>query len=239
MHVTQTNERNRYLKPWTTRTEQRRRDAAKPPLIRPNAICTCLIHAQKIIWTSWLTTRPRVVLDQRSGFRHDPVLLSKAAATTDNNSERLLSSLISQTSLFGDLRTTQFLNSLEEPDLQDQLPAFIRPLPAKIEPEDVKYLAAKGALTLPPIPLQNALLQAYVEYVFPYMPLLDLNTFLACLNSRDGLCGQTSLLLYQAVMFVATSFVDLKALRENGFPSRKAARKSFFQKTRVSQDSTF
>jgi hypothetical protein len=139
-----------------------------------------------------------------------------------------------QAPVLGDLRTAQFLNSLEEPDLLAQLPAFIKPLPSKIAPEDVKYLHTKGALTLPPLELQNALLRAYVEYVHPYMPLLELNEFLNIINSKDGLCGQVSLFLYQSVMFAATAFVEPKYLKEAGYTSRKAARKSFFQRTRVS-----
>ncbi|KDN65070.1 putative fungal specific transcription factor domain-containing protein [Colletotrichum sublineola] len=185
--------------------------------------------------------------DQRSGYRHDnAALLTKlqsaaAAASADSNSRRLLSNLLAQASLFGgmtngDGRTSQFLASLEEPDLHAQLPAFVKPLPAKIAQEDVTYLHAKGALTLPALPLQNALLQAYIEYVHPYMPLLELYDFLAVINAQDGLYGQISLFLYQAVMFAATAFVDMKVLREAGYPTRKAARKAFFQKTRLLYD---
>lgn len=87
---------------------------------------------------------------------------------------------------------------------------------------------------MPSTPLQNGLLQSYVEYVHPYMPLMDLHGFLNIVNRRDGLNGQTSLLLYQAMMFSATAFVDMKYLREAGYATRKAARKAFFQKTRVS-----
>ncbi|TDZ31244.1 Cutinase transcription factor 1 beta [Colletotrichum spinosum] len=185
---------------------------------------------------------------QRSSYRHDNAssLLSKlqsaaAAASADSNPRLLLSNLLAQASLFGGLgggdgRTSQFLSSLEEPDLRAQLPAFVKPLPAKIAPEDVNYLHTKGALTLPALPLQNALLQAYVEYVHPYMPLLELYDFLAAINAYDGLNGQISLFLYQAVMFAATAFVDMKALREAGYPTRKAARKAFFQKTRLLYD---
>jgi hypothetical protein len=136
--------------------------------------------------------------------------------------------------VIGDIRTAQFLNSLEEPDLLAQLPAFVKPLPSKIAPEDVKYLYTKGALTLPPLELQNALIRAFVEYVHPYMPLLELSAFLNTINSKDGLYGQVSLFLYQAVMFSATAFVETRYLREAGYASRRAARKSFFQKTRVS-----
>jgi hypothetical protein len=137
-------------------------------------------------------------------------------------------------SVIGDLRTAQFLSSLEEPDLLAQLPGFVKPLPSKIAPEDVKYLYTKGALTLPPVPLQNALLRAYVEYVHPYMPLMELGEFLNIINAKDGLYGQVSLFLCQAVMFSATAFVETKYLKEAGYASRRAARKSFFQKTRVS-----
>ena len=142
--------------------------------------------------------------------------------------------LLDQSSLFGDGRTLQFLNSLDEADISAQLPGFVRPLPRKIDTEDVRYLRAKGALDFPTIALQKMLLQAYVEYVHPCMPLMDLHEFLSIVNRRDGLNGQISLLLFQAVMFAATAFVDMKTLREAGYLTRKAARQAFFQKTRVS-----
>jgi hypothetical protein len=141
---------------------------------------------------------------------------------------------LDQAALLGDLRTVQFLASLEEPDVFGQLPLFVKPLPSKIEPEDVKYLHAKGALSLPSLELQNALLKAYVEYVHPYMPLLELHDFLNKVNNTDGLAGQVSLFVYQAVLFAGTAFVETKYLREAGYPSRRAARKTFFQRTRVS-----
>ncbi|KAG7102833.1 Cutinase transcription factor 1 beta like protein [Verticillium longisporum] len=133
--------------------------------------------------------------------------LTRIAVTSSSAAAASSSSFSSQTS-FGDLRTSQFLASLEEPDLQAQLPAFVKPLPARIASEDVKYLHTKGALSLPPLPLQTALFQAYVEYVHPYMPLLDLREFLGAVNARDGLCGQVSLFLYQAIMFAATAFTQ-------------------------------
>lgn len=141
-----------------------------------------------------------------------------------------------QPASLGHGRTAQFLNSLELPDAASQLPAFVRPLPAKIAPEDVQYLAIKGALTLPSIALQKALLHGYIEFVYPYMPLIDLRHFLSIVDRRDGVNGQTSLLLYHSIMFSATAFVDIKYLREAGFSSRKAARKAFFQKTRLLYD---
>ncbi|KAB5511614.1 fungal-specific transcription factor domain-containing protein, partial [Coniochaeta sp. 2T2.1] len=138
--------------------------------------------------------------------------------------------------VIGDIRTGQFLNTLEDPDLLAQLPAFIKPLPSKIAPEDVKYLYTKWALTLPPPKLQNALIRAFVEFVYPYFPLVELGALLNTINSQDGVRGQVSLFLYQAIMFSATAYVEAKYLREAGYTSRRAARKSFFQKTRLLYD---
>ncbi|KAI1466409.1 transcription factor CTF1 [Daldinia caldariorum] len=182
------------------------------------------------------------LLYQRSGLRPDLVLLSTLQAS--NNGSRYPSiwpnpntcQNSSSAAGTGALRTAQFLSSLEEPDASSQLPAFIRPLPAKIAPEDVSYLHTKGALTLPSLSLQNALLTAYVEYVHPYMPLIELHDFLSMVNARDGLYGQTSLFLYHSVMFAATAFVDAKYLKDAGYASRKAARREFFYKARLLYD---
>lgn len=165
-------------------------------------------------------------------FSTDPAaLLSKLGDA--GNRPLWTNSGLNHESLLGDLRTAQFLSSLEDPDVVTQLPAFIKPLPPRIALEDAKYLHTKGALTLPSLQLQNALLHAYVEFVHPYMPLLELHQTLNIINSRDGFSGQISLFLYQAVMFVATAFVGGKHLKEAGYSSRKAARRDFFHRTRV------
>ncbi|KAI5865456.1 fungal-specific transcription factor domain-containing protein [Durotheca rogersii] len=182
------------------------------------------------------------LLYQRSGLRPDPVLLSNLQAS--NNGSRYPSiwpnpntcQSANSAAGTGALRTAQFLNSLEEPDASSHLPGFIRPLPTKISPEDVSYLHTKGALSLPSPSLQNALLCSYIEYVHPYMPLLELHDFLAMVDSRDGLYGQASLFLYQSVMFAATAFVDVKYLKEAGYANRKAARRDFFYKARLLYD---
>ena len=78
------------------------------------------------------------------------------------------------------------------------------------------------------------MLRAYIEFVHPYMPLLDLHDFLAVIDRPDGSLGRVSLILFQAVMFAGSAFVDMDHLRFAGYATRKEARKDFFQKTRVS-----
>ncbi|KAM0558573.1 hypothetical protein ACHAPJ_004768 [Fusarium lateritium] len=203
-----------------------------------SAISTSSIDAPStFLSSSALDSHVPHMIYQRSGYRRDSNSLNKLHSAESNAHRSSWSSIIPDPAFFDTLRTTQLLGSLEEKDTTTpQFPAFLRPLPNKIATEDVDYLKIKGALSVPTLPLQNALLQAYVEYVHPYMPLMDLNSFLGILNSRDGQNGQTSLFLYQAVMFAASAFVDMKYLREGGYTTRKAARKSFFQKTRLLYD---
>ncbi|KAJ9291913.1 transcriptional regulator family: Fungal Specific TF [Paecilomyces variotii] len=115
------------------------------------------------------------------------------------------------------------------------LPDYIRGLPQRLMSEDIDYLAAKGALTIPELELRNELLKSYIHYVHAYMPLLDLEEFLHIIARNDGI-HRMSLLLFQAVMFAGTAFIDLKHLQAAGFQTRKAARKVFFQRARLLYD---
>lgn len=117
----------------------------------------------------------------------------------------------------------------------NQLPNYIRRLPQRLQTEDLNYLQAKGALTIPDRALRDELLKAYIHYVHPYMPLLDLEEFLQILARNDG-THHVSLLLFQAVMFAGTAFVDMEALRNAGYNNRKSARKVFFQRARLLYD---
>jgi len=118
----------------------------------------------------------------------------------------------------------------------NEWPAFIKPIPDRVLAEDRQYLVQKQVFTLPPLRLQNALLAAYVEFVHPYMPLMELHDFLRVVNDRSGASGKISLFLYHAVMFSATAFVDETLLRDAGYDSRRDARRAFFSRTRLLYD---
>ena len=114
------------------------------------------------------------------------------------------------------------------------IPPFLRPLPASLQPEDITYLKINGALDIPSPQLQNALLRAYVEFVHPYLPVIDLVNFIDVLYHPDGSKGKVSLALYQAVMFAGAGYVDMRDLRNHGFLTRKDARRELLRRTRVS-----
>ncbi|TLD34432.1 ATP-dependent RNA helicase [Venturia nashicola] len=116
------------------------------------------------------------------------------------------------------------------------IPHYIKPLPARIGPDEAAYLEKKGALTVPGVTLRNELLKAYIEFVHPYMPLVDLYEFVMIVESGNGVLGRISLILFQSVMFAGCAFVDMQYLHNAGYLTRKEARKDFFQKTRLLYD---
>ena len=98
---------------------------------------------------------------------------------------------------------------------------------------DEDYLWRKGALTVPPIQLRNELLRNYLDYVHPFMPLLDFHQFITLMEGGDGATGRISLLLFQAVMFAGSTYVDMRHLNNAGYTTRKTAQKALFQKVKV------
>lgn len=65
------------------------------------------------------------------------------------------------------------------------------------------------------------------------MPLIDMHELMEIVEEDTGATGTISLLLFQAIMFAGTAFVDIEYLRCAGFSNRKVARKALFQKARV------
>lgn len=115
------------------------------------------------------------------------------------------------------------------------LPKYVPSIPNRILAEDVDYLQRKGAFLIPEVHLRNELLRCYVQYVHPYMPLLELQELLTAVGKSDG-SSTISLLLFQAVMFAGTAYIDMRYLTAQGYDSRKAARKAFFQRAKLLYD---
>ena len=112
------------------------------------------------------------------------------------------------------------------------LPPYVRAPPASLDAEDGALLSNKGAFSIPGTQLRNELLRSYVKCVHPFMPLLDIQDFLHKIQNEDS-SHQISLLVFQAVMFAATAFIDLKLVLAEGYSDRKTMRRAFFQKAKV------
>ena len=126
-----------------------------------------------------------------------------------------------------------FSSQHRRPDIL--LPPYVRPVPQSIMSEDLAYLNQRGAFMIPETSLRNELLRCYAQFVHPYLPLLNLQDFLATVEKNDA-SSSLSLLLFQAVMFAATGFIDMRYLLAQGYDSRKAARRAFFQRAKLLYD---
>lgn len=144
--------------------------------------------------------------------------------------------IISPRSLINSPIVTTRCPSPASADSQGQsLPCYVHCLPAHLKPIDLEYLAKKGALTMPDDELQCELFRKYIQYVHPFMPILDLATFLSPIVRRDG-TSQVSLLVLQAVMFTSVALVDLDYLTARGYSNRRSARREFFERVRLLYD---
>ncbi|KAF4963729.1 hypothetical protein FSARC_8277 [Fusarium sarcochroum] len=117
------------------------------------------------------------------------------------------------------------------------LPGYVKPLTTHITADDLAYLEINGALTLPSRKCQEQLIWCFFEYVYPLMPIVDLDTFAQALESPGGSPGGISLLLLQAVLFAGSAHIKLEQLRDAGFSTSEEARKVLFRRAQLLYDS--
>ena len=126
------------------------------------------------------------------------------------------------------------------------LPRAFAPFPRNLDAVSLTYLDHRDALTLPSEAFQITVLKAYIEFVHPIMPILDLEEFLYVVKygpssfqdgPDDGLQSVErewiSLLLFQAVMCAGIAFISTKILSEEGYLTHKQAQTAFFSRARV------
>jgi len=112
------------------------------------------------------------------------------------------------------------------------LPTFISPSHRDFEQDELGFLTGRGALSVPDDPLRGQLILAFLLYVYPLMPIMDVQEFLDAVEGRSG--QQVSLIFFQAVMLAGVTFTDIEYLRHAGFEGRLAARAYFSKKVKVS-----
>jgi hypothetical protein len=114
-----------------------------------------------------------------------------------------------------------------------ELPAYIRPSRPDFRHDDLDFLCRRGALSIPVGELRDQLLRSFVLYVYPFMPIVDLVDFMGAVDGNEA-APKISLIVFQAILFSATAFVDLSLLQEAGYENRRAARADYYQKVKVS-----
>ncbi|KIW32622.1 uncharacterized protein PV07_04153 [Cladophialophora immunda] len=105
-----------------------------------------------------------------------------------------------------------------------------------MSPAAADLIQEKGALSLPSACLRNALWQAYLRSVHPFLPLLDVETAATIMQHGDRSKGQYSLLLFHAIMLAGTHSVDMEYLRSAGYTSKKACLHNTFEIVKLLYD---
>lgn len=113
------------------------------------------------------------------------------------------------------------------------LPKYASPLAPSVSWEDGKTLHKEGAFEVPDIEIRDQLLRNYIQYVYPALPISDLEELLAVVDPGYTGTKRASLLLFQAVMFSATMFQTRTSLEKEGFRSRREARKTRFERVKL------
>lgn len=117
---------------------------------------------------------------------------------------------------------------------QTGLPHFIKSLPSHLAAEDREFLRLKGVFEIPGGSARSEILRCYFQFVYPLLPLLDLESFLGPMTGQHNTLDQVSLVLFYAVMCSGAAHVDIQVLQSLGYQSRKTARRAFFERARVS-----
>ncbi|KAI1627055.1 fungal-specific transcription factor domain-containing protein [Exophiala viscosa] len=114
------------------------------------------------------------------------------------------------------------------------LPTFIKPPHRDFDQDELDFLRRRGALSIPEEPLRGQLILACLLYVYPLMPIMDVQEFLDAVEGRSD--RRVSLIFFQAVMLAGVTFTDIEYLRDAGFEGRLAARAYFSKKVKLLYD---
>lgn len=118
------------------------------------------------------------------------------------------------------------------------LPPYLTPLPTSLDKTVLQFLSSNGALSVPSAEFRHICASRYLELLHPLFPLLDLHNLLTITQRGNDECGTISLLLFNAVMCAALAFVENDHVIRAGYPSKRAARMSFFRRAKVCYSNT-
>lgn len=113
---------------------------------------------------------------------------------------------------------------LEDGQTRDtyMLPGYVRWNDGQFSAEQMRELLAVGAPSLPSPQIVHELVQNYLDWVHPQLPLLDLDKFLSTLSaSNQASADRVSLLLLHAVLFAGALYTVDNCLPELGFDKSK------------------
>lgn len=129
------------------------------------------------------------------------------------------------------LSSPKFDRTIYNADNASPLPELVTKPSPGIDPETLAYLTSRGVFDLPPASSIHNILECFINYVYPLLPILDLSSLL---EDFYGPAPQISLPLLYGIMLAASAFVHQGTLDQTGYRSRFEWRSSLGQKLQVS-----
>ncbi|KAL3474383.1 fungal-specific transcription factor domain-containing protein [Aspergillus californicus] len=105
------------------------------------------------------------------------------------------------------------------------------------EPMSLGFVKSQGALKVPIQEVLDVFTKHYFLYVHPCLPVVDEAAFWQKYRCIDGSAGKISTLLFQAMLFAASSFVPLEAAKECGYDSLLSARDDLYRRAKYLYES--
>ena len=110
------------------------------------------------------------------------------------------------------------------------LPGYITPI-ADANISTLRFLHSEGALRFPERATFDEIAHAYLYYVHPMLPFLELRVFLDAIKGENS--QSLSPTLAQAIIFVSSAFLTNEKLQILGFEDRSEARRILFRRVRL------
>ncbi|RTE70049.1 hypothetical protein BHE90_015560 [Fusarium euwallaceae] len=105
--------------------------------------------------------------------------------------------------------------------------------------QDIEFLNSEGCFELPAPTILDQFLRQYFTNVHPLLPMLSEQDFWDARSRPDPPQSKMlSLLLVQAMLFAACSFMPLKTINRLGYDSIRSARSAFYRKCKLIYDAS-
>ncbi|KAJ5552232.1 hypothetical protein N7494_001610 [Penicillium frequentans] len=141
-----------------------------------------------------------------------------------NISKPLQSALNESETASGPLLLFNYYPCLQVPNLRN------------LQPADVAFLESQKCFHIPVEPFLETLVAHYFLYVHPCLPIVDEAEFWLAFRQRKPGESKFSLLTFQAMLFVACSYVSLTDARKWGAESIRAVRDSLYRRAKLLYD---
>jgi hypothetical protein len=111
------------------------------------------------------------------------------------------------------------------------LPTFVKPLSTSLRAEEWQYLCAKRCFTFPPVPFQKIIIDRFMEYVYPLLPVLYIDDYVTIGTGKP--LKRVPLTLYHALLGAGLAAVEDEIISQYGYSSKAAARNEFYSNAKV------